>query len=430
MKRKIWIPAAMVALALVVWAFVGRDAADAESYRFVAVEQGTIETVVTSTGVLQPTETVEVGTQVSGQVAELFADFNDRVKKGQLLARIDPVILQQEVQSSQATVMRNQAEVDQAERALARSKDLFAEKVITETELEQAQYSFTVAKAAFTSAQVGLERARRNLAYTEIRAPIDGIIVERAADLGQTVSASTSAPTLFLLAQDLSQMEILASVDENDIGRISSGQAVRFTVQAYGDQEFTGVVKQVRLQSVKQDNVVSYSVVIGVANPDLRLLPAMTATVEFIVARADDVLKVPNAALRFQPTEEMRATAKASRQAANGSGDAAAPEGERSVRSGAARPTDGQAVTRGTGTAARGTGTAPRSVLWLIDDSGAPKMVPVQTGLTDGQSTEVRGPGVSEGMQVIAGTTGGTGTQAAPNPFQSTQRAPAGPGRF
>jgi HlyD family secretion protein len=419
-SRKIWIPAAVVAAALVLWAFVGRDAGELDAYRFVTIEQGSIETVVTSTGVLQPTETVEVGTQVSGQVAELFADFNDHVTKGQLLARIDPVILQQEVQSAQATVLRNQAELDQAESALVRSKDLFAEKVITETEMEQAQYSYTIAKAAYTSAQVGLERARRNLAYTEIRAPISGIIVERAADLGQTVSASTSAPTLFLLAQDLSQMEILASVDEGDIGRISSGQEVRFTVQAYGDEAFTGVVRQVRLQSLTQDNVVSYSVVIAVGNPDGRLLPAMTATVEFIVARVDDVLKVPNAALRFQPTEAMRAAALANRPAP----DSAALAARAAGRSGAAAGGTGARAAGGN----RAPGAASRSALWLVDENGAPAMVPVQTGLTDGQYTEVRGRSLAEGVQVIAGTTAGATAEAAPNPFQTTQqRGPGGP---
>jgi HlyD family secretion protein len=393
-SRKIWTTAGVLAIAMVLWAFMRRDGAATEGYRFAAVERGTIETVVTATGVLQPTETVEVGTQVSGQVSELFADFNDRVRKGQLLARIDPVILQQEVQSAQANVMRNQAEVDQTERALTRSRELFAEKVITATEMEQAEYSHTVAKSSLTSAQVSLERARRNLAYTEIRAPIDGIVVERAADLGQTVSASTSAPTLFLLAQDLSQMEILASVDESDIGKITSGQEVRFTVQAYGDEEFTGTVKQVRLQSTSQDNVVSYSVVIGLDNMDGRLLPAMTATVEFVVARAEDVLRVSNAALRFQPSDAVREAAGSSRTAGAG----------------------------------RGAGAASRGMLWVIDASGAPGRVPVQTGLTDGQFTEVLGDGLSEGMEAIAGVTAAGDTEAAPNPFQSgtPQRGPGG----
>lgn len=406
-SRKIWIPAGVLAMALVVWAFIGRGSETAESFRFTAVEQGSIESVVTSTGVLQPTETVEVGTQVSGQVAELYVDFNDPVKKGQLLARIDPTILQQEVMSAQASVMRNQAEVEQAERALERSEQLFAEQVITKTELEQAQYSNTVARAALTSAQVSLERARRNLSYTEIRAPIDGIVVERAADVGQTVSASTSAPTLFLLAQDLSHMQILASVDEGDIGKISTGQEVRFTVQAYGEREFTGTVEQVRLQSKTQDNVVSYSVVIGVENGDGALLPAMTATVEFIVAQAEDVLKVANAALRFQPTESMRATMLANRNAQD------------STRAGVAQ----NGMTR----PARAAG-ANRSVLWYVDENGQPAVAPVATGLTDGQFTEVRGPKVTAGMQVIAGVTGGSAEAAAPNPFQSTQRTPAGPG--
>jgi HlyD family secretion protein len=285
-----------------------------------------------------------------------------------------------------------------------------------------------VAKAAHTSAQVGLERARRNLGYTEIRAPIDGVVVERAADLGQTVAASTSAPTLFLLAQDLSQMEILASVDEGDIGKISAGQGVRFTVQAYGDEEFSGVVKQVRLQSKTQDNVVSYSVVIGVSNADGRLLPAMTATVEFVVARSDDVLKVANAALRFQPTAALREAALAARAASR---DSAAPGGPaaRGERTGerTGEQQAGEAGTRPATATARGTGSG--SVLWLIDDDGTPSMVRVQTGLTDGQFTEVRGMAVSENMQVIAGTmSSAAGAEAAPNPFQSSQqRAPGGP---
>jgi HlyD family secretion protein len=448
-NRKIWIGAGVPAMALVVWAFVGRGAGDEQSFRFAVVERGSIESVVTATGVLQPTETVEVGTQVSGQIAELYVDFNDPVKAGQLLARIDPTILQQEVQSAQASVMRNQAEVDQAARGLERSRELYAERVITETELEQAQYSATVANAALTSAQVSLARARRNLSYTEVRAPIDGIVVERTADLGQTVAASMSAPTLFLLAQDLSQMQILASVDEGDIGRITTGQEVRFTVQAYGDATFRGTVQQVRLQSKTQDNVVSYSVVIGVQNTDGRLLPAMTATVEFIVAQAASVLRVPNAALRFQPTEEMRAAVAAQAAASSGGtgaasagdaqGDGSRNDGSRidaarndaaprnAARSDAAPrdPARTEVLRNG---AARGESAVVRARLWHVGEDGVVAVFPVVTGLTDGQYTEVRGPALREGMQVITGVTTSDAAQAAPNPFQGAQGAPAGPG--
>ena len=238
-KKKLWIPGIMTAAALVLWAFVRGGGETAGAYRFVSVERGTVESLVTSTGTLQATEMVEVGTQVSGQVSGIFADFNDRVEKGQLLARIDPMILQQEVRAAEANVLRNRAEVEQATRGLERNRELHGQKVLTDAELEQSEYQATVAQAALSSAEVSLERAKRNLAYTEIRAPIDGVVVERSVDVGQTVAASMSAPVLFLIAQDLAEMEILASVDESDIGRIEQGQETRFTVQAYGTTPFS-----------------------------------------------------------------------------------------------------------------------------------------------------------------------------------------------
>ncbi len=403
-RNKIWVPVALLAAALVVWAFVGRGEGAGAAYRYVAVARGDVESVVTATGTLQATETVDVGTQVSGQIAELYADFNDRVRKGQLLARIDPTILQQEVRAAEANVLRNGAELEQSRRQLERNRELHSLKVITANEFEQSEYGYTVAQAAYTSAQVSLERARRNLGYTEIRAPIDGVVVERSVDVGQTVAASTSAPTLFLIAQDLSQMEILASVDESDIGRIREGMEARFTVQAYGDESFGGVVEQVRLQSAVQENVVSYAVVVKVANPERRLLPGMTATVEFIVARAADVLRVPNAALRFQPTEEMRAAAAARREGAAGTG---------------------AANSRPAGAGSRGA-AANRGVLWVVGEDGAPAVVRVQTGLTDGQYTEVSGDAVAEGAQAIAGVASGPAAQAAPNPFQGVSQGQRG----
>ena len=256
---------------------------------------------------MQATETVEVGTQVSGLLSEIQVDFNDQVKKGQLLARIDPTILQQEVRSAEASLARSRAELDQAGRTLARATELFDQGVATALDLETSQYQYDVSAASMEQSQVNLERAERNLEYTEIRAPIDGVVIERAVEVGQTVAASMSAPVLFVLAGDLGEMEILASVDESDIGLISHGQEVQFTVQAYPEETFHGEVSQVRLQSSATENVVTYDVVIGVANADGRLLPGMTATVEFIVARASDVLKVSNSGLRFTPTESMMA---------------------------------------------------------------------------------------------------------------------------
>jgi HlyD family secretion protein len=390
--KKLWIPGVLTAVALLLWAFVRRDEEGAATYRFVAVERGTIESVVTSTGTLQATETVEVGTQVSGQVAEILVDFNDHVKKGQLLARIDPTILEQEVRAAEANVLRNRAEVEQATRGLERNRVLHGQKVLTDAELEQAEYQATVAEASLASAQVSLERARRNLAYSEVRAPIDGVVVERSVDVGQTVAASMSAPVLFLIAQDLSAMEILASVDESDIGRIAQGQEARFTVQAYGSASFAGTVEQVRLQSKVQESVVSYSVVVRVANEDGRLLPGMTATVEFVIERAENALQVANTALRVQPTAEMAA---------------------------------------GVPSAGRTRADAAAATLWFVAADGTVRAVAVRTGLTDGQATVVEGAELEEGMQVIAAVVGGTASSgaAAPNPFQSQQRQ-GGPGRF
>lgn len=390
--KTIWIPAGLAAVACAVWAFAVHSGDTAGSYRTVPMERGTVESIVASTGTLQATETVEVGTQVSGQIAHLYMDFNDRVKEGDLLARIDPTLLQQEVASAQANVQRNRAEQSQALRTLERNRLLHAEKVMTDSELEQAEYAHEVAQATLTAAEVALERARRNLSYSEIRAPSDGVIVDRSVDVGQTVAASLQAPTLFVLARDLSEMEILAAVDESDIGRIHQGQEVRFTVQAHGDQAFTGEVEQVRLQSKTQENVVSYSVVVRVNNADGRLLPGMTATAEFLIARATDVLKVPNAALRFQPNAAVRALADVERTGAAGGAQA---------------------------------------LLWSLDADGIPRAVLVSTGLTDGQYTEVSGPELQEGMQVIAAAiTSGAAQPAAANPFQGQRTmAPGGPPR-
>lgn len=441
MKRKtFWIPIGVTVSALAVWAFVHRDPSQDAAYRFVAVERGALESVVTSTGTLQATETVEVGTQVSGQIAQLFVDFNDSVKKGQLLARIDPTILEQEVRGAEANVIRTRADLQQSERVLSRNRELYGSRVITDSELEQSEYAHTVAEAAFTSAEVALERTKGNLAYTEIRSPIDGVVVERSVDVGQTVAASMSAPVLFVIARDLSEMQILASVDESDIGRIAEGQDVRFTVQAHGDESFTGTVEQVRLQSKAQDNVVSYGVVVRVDNPEGRLLPGMTATVAVVAAKADDVLKIPNAALRFQPPDAMRAAALEQREAggtganvrderasARVAGDSAGVNGigERAdiAEIETARNAMREASGAGARAMARSIGTVNRGMLWIVGGDGRPSVVPVRTGLTDGQYTEIAGVGVEEGMQVIAAVTDGRASQSSPvspNPFQGS----------
>lgn len=223
----------IAALALILtgaWLFRGAEASEGSPYRLATVERGDIESAVSATGTLSAVTTVQVGTQVSGKVTGLFVDFNDRVKKGQLIARIDPTLQEQAVRDAEANLERARAELDRAEREYERNRTLFERKVITDSEFSSIQYNLAVARASLKSSQVSLERARQNLSYTEIYAPIDGIVVERNVEPGQTVAASMSTPQIFLIANDLAEMQILASVDESDIGRIKEGQPVRFSV--------------------------------------------------------------------------------------------------------------------------------------------------------------------------------------------------------
>ncbi|MGH7617535.1 MAG: efflux RND transporter periplasmic adaptor subunit, partial [Gemmatimonadaceae bacterium] len=308
--NRLKIVVAAVALATLggtAWLYQRADGKDTETYHTAPIARGSLTSTVSATGTLQAVKTVQVGTQVSGQVAEIFADFNDKVKKGQLLARIDPTIAQQGVEDAEAQLERAQATLKQAQDDYTRNKSLLDAHVITPSEFNTYQSNFSVQQATVKSAQIALDRAKQNLNYTSIYSPIDGVIVERNVDVGQTVAASLSAPQLFLIANDLSEMQILASVDESDIGQIKDSQPVRFTVQSYPKEQFSGTVKQVRLQSTTTDNVVNYTTVIALKNDGGKLLPGMTATVQFTTASATDVLTVPNAALHIRPTAEMMA---------------------------------------------------------------------------------------------------------------------------
>ena len=426
MKRKPLIIAGVTLLAVIVggWTYKRLSADEAPIYRTAVVERGDLEATVSATGTLSAVTTVQVGTQVSGKIVEIFADFNDRVKKGQLIARIDPLLLQQAVRDAEAGLERSQAELAQAEREYERNRRLFERKVITEMEFNNAKYALDVARANLKSAQVALDRAKQNLAYTSIYAPIDGIVIERNVDVGQTVAASYSTPQLFLIANDLERMQILASVDESDIGAIRSGQPVRFTVQAYPNEYFEGRVEQVRLQSTTTENVVNYTVVVSVANPGGRLLPGMTATVDFLTGTATDVLLVPNAALRFRPTEQMLAEIRKRSQEFRASGNS----GAGLARGGAQPGRDGEPAIR----SASGSGNTgmrrPQNVatLWYLDDSGRPAVTRVRIGLTDGQHTQVSGPELKEGMRVIVGLMLPASSEQRTLPFQGGSRGGGG----
>jgi HlyD family secretion protein len=433
-KRFATVATGLALLAGGAWFYGRAEAKEAPAYRFAAVERGSIQSAVSATGALSAVRTVQVGTQVSGQISAIYADFNDRVRKGQLLARIDPTLQQQAVQDAQAGLERAQAQLSLAQAEYARNKQLFDAKIVTASEFGAVESNFSVQQANVKSARIALERAQKNLSYTAIYAPIDGVIVERNVDVGQTVAASLSAPQLFLIANDLSQMQILASVSESDIGAISEGQQVRFTVQPYPNQSFTGTVRQVRLQSTTQDNVVNYTVVVAVANPDGKLLPGMTATVQFLTGSANDVLTVPNAALRYRPAAE---------QIANSEGSGRGAEGGDSTRSRSRMAADSaQWRARRTG-AAGGSASGARTrgsvgTLWTVDASGKLSAIRVRTGLSDGSKTEVQGRDLKEGAQVIVGTGGGaqSASQSAQttSPFQpqggGMRRGPGGPGGF
>jgi HlyD family secretion protein len=408
-QKKSFIAIGLVLILSIIGVLVHRlaFAKETTAYRFATIERGNLQSTVSATGTLNAVTTISVGTQVSGQVSELLADFNDHVKKGQLLARIDPTLALQAVTDAQANLEKSQAQALQASRDYARNRELTNDGLVARSAFEVSQSGATVANAGVKSARVALDRARQNLSYTNIYAPIDGVVVERNVQQGQTVAASLSAPQLFLIANDLSQMQILAQVGESDIAQIKEGQPVSFTVQALTGQTFKGVVKQVRLQSSTTDNVVNYTVVVSVPNTEGKLLPGMTARVQFLTKQADNVLKVSNSALRYKPTDAEVAALKTARQATATSTTSTATSTARSGRNGAAR-----------------TGSSNFGTLYYLDANGKLAVARVKTGINDGSTTEITGKTIKEGMKVIAGT---TGPATAATASAKTSTAPASP---
>ena len=329
-KRAAIVLAVMV-VALVAWRVVVHRSGAGLTYETGAIDRGRVEKSVSSTGSVAALVTVEVGSQISGQISELHADFNSRVKKNQLLAVIDPQTYQQRVASAeadlavanatlgsqQASLRKAETTLDQAKRDYARQQQLAAQKLIAQSaaedakkQLELAESDVVIAQAQVKNAeatlgtrQAALEQARIDLSHTQIRAPIDGVVISRSVDLGQTVAASLQAPVLFKIAQDLSQVQIEAKVDEADIGSIKPDDPATFTVDAFPDQTFRGQVVQVRLDAATVQNVVTYSVMVQAGNPDEMLLPGMTADVSIVTDRRENVLRVPNDATRFKPPD-------------------------------------------------------------------------------------------------------------------------------
>lgn len=290
-----------------IWHFFLRDTerAGAVTYRTLEVRQGNLENLISSSGTLSAVSTVKVGSQVSGTLTSIHVDFNDEVKKGQILAELDRSMLEATVVDARATVMRSRAQLAQARAELERNRQLYDKGFLSESEFLVLKTDVDVKDAAVASAEAGLNKAVTNLGYAVISSPIDGIVIHRSVDPGQTIAASFQTPELFIIAEDLSRMQIEVSVDESDIGQVRESMQVRFEVQAYYDEKFYGVVRQVRLQPETISNVVNYTVIVDADNTDGRLLPGMTATVDFIVDTVFDTFLIPNAAIAFQPDQAL-----------------------------------------------------------------------------------------------------------------------------
>ena len=310
----------LIAVAVVVvvgggiWFFTGSPAKHKVTYATANVSKGDISNSVTATGTIEPVTEVEVGTQVSGIIDKIYVDYNSVVTKGQLIAEMDRITLQSELASQKATYDGAKAEYEYQQKNYERSKGLHDKSLISDTEFEQALYNFQKAKSSYDSSKASLAKAERNLSYATITSPIDGVVISRDVEEGQTVASGFETPTLFTIAADLTQMQVVADIDEADIGGIEEGQRASFTVDAYPNDTFNGVVTQIRLGDASSSNsstssssstVVTYEVVISAPNPDLKLKPRLTANVTIYILDKKDVLSVPNRALRFTPEEPL-----------------------------------------------------------------------------------------------------------------------------
>jgi HlyD family secretion protein len=380
-RRAVWIGAAALALVLVYrwWTAPADDGI--VGYLTAKVDRGTIEQTVTATGTVNPVKTVQVGTYVSGPILALDVDFNSPVKRGQRVAKIDPATFAVKVRQAEANLATARAKVEKsrADRALKqlqfeRNKTLLARNLIAQNDVDtaksdadQADAQLALDQAAVMQSQASLDEAAVNLNYTDIVSPVDGVVVSRNVDVGQTVAASFQTPTLFLIAEDLTKMQVDTNVSESDVGRVRVDQAATFTVDAYPGVPFHGAVAQVRNAPITVQNVVTYDVVIAVDNANQELKPGMTANVTVTTDRRDDVLRVPVRALRFKPEEP-----------------------------GAAKP----AAKPAAHPARKG---APDSTVYVLDESGKPAPVKVKVGIRDNQNAEVTGGDLTEGADAVIG---------------------------
>lgn len=399
MKRWIIIPFVLVAVAaagVFGYRYYQDSTSKEPNYRTGAIERGDIIQTVRATGTIQPIKLVQVGTQVNGPIRKLYVDYNTEVKAGDLVAQIDPTPYEARMAQDQANLTESHANVEQiqaklvqAENELERATTLTAREMLSKSELDAAvatrdalRAQMKVAQASILQAEAALRLSKANLGYTTISSPVDGVVIDRNVSEGQTVVASMSAQVLFMIATDLSKIQVEASLPEADVGKVAVGQPVTFTVDAF-DETFTGTVSQVRMAATKVQNVVTYTVVIQADNPGKKLFPSMTADIICEVAHQSDVLKVPNAALRFKPQDK----------AATESRDNNSP--------------------RKNGREAQG----PRVWVRTADGKGV-RPIRITPGITDGAYTEVKpAPGMAEGQEIITGIQTATETAKTVNPF-------------
>jgi HlyD family secretion protein len=392
-------------------------------YKKAALKKGTVEALVVTTGTLNPVTIVDVGSQVSGKIKNLYVDFNSKVTAGMILVELDQELFLTRLQQNEANYNSRVASLEKSKVTLEntkkrheRTKDLFARELVSLEEMDSSEVAFFNAQADLKSAEASLAQAQSvldtskvDLTYTVIRSPIDGVVINRNINVGQTVAASLQAPVLFQIANDLAKMQVECSVDEADIGRVKEGQNVRFNVDAFPGDEFQGVVSQVRYSPVVQQNVVTYTTIVQVENPDLKLMPGMTATISVITGEARNVLLVPNSALRFIPelsAEEMRVLREemmggmgGGREGAQSKQPARGEGGERTEQQRPAGERSGMPVGMGRG-GSQGI-QIPR--VWFEDENGKLKMVMLRTGVTDNTNTEIISGDLTEGQEIITG---------------------------
>jgi HlyD family secretion protein len=406
MKRIIVLLAALAAIAAGAWTYINDGEVPSPVIRTVLVSTGPVVEIVQGTGTVGAVTTVNVGTQVSGVISWLGADFNSTVKKGQVIAKLDPALLQAQVLQARASVTRAGADLQQQKVNLAdrqtkyeRAEKLSEKGLVAESDLEAAKLAVDLAgsdlesgQAAVVQAEASLNQAEVNLSHAVITSPIDGIVIQRSVDVGQTVAASLSSPEIFLIAADLTAMQVVAQVDETDIAKVSVGQQVSLSVDAFPNQAFTGAVSQIRLQPQVVSNVTTYSTIVDVPNRELKLKPGMTADVKIEIARRDDVLRVPNAALRFRPTPEIFAMLGQAPPAQEGK-------------------------------------NRPGGQVWVLDH-GQLHGVPVTAGLADAAFTELVESDLPPGTALVTSVAGdATTTRTAPaatNPLVATPRGGRG----